>query len=687
MSLHQLARQVQAQGRDEDKLLVHMTPGEVQSLQALALANGKSLTINPKTGLPEALSLKSILPTVIGAGLAATGVGMPFAIAAGAGTGLLTSGGNLKAGIMGGLGAWGGASLVGGLMGAGAGAAAGLIPEGAAVAGAEAAGTLGNQFAYNSAGEMVASNYAPSITGAAEGTKILGTPTAGASIQEGFKQAAANPGQFFKQNMFPIGAAIAPALLSGSEQQSGIGAPPDQGQIRPYTYSQTRNPDFGKVPGAAYFDQAYTAGTPYTAATGGLVALAEGGRVDTLQLAPASSQYGPAAGSPEAQVSGLYRNVLNRRPDAAGQQFWVDALNSGASQNQVRQGFNQSPENLAKEAQRGQVADYNNLLAARANNEYNVQPAPLATLPGRGQYAGEQDVNKIINRYYQQNLARTADKPGLDFWTNAVREGALTLGGVNEAIKTSSEGVARQAAQAQSTVEENPAYKEYMSAPINRSNFDKDAYLMAHQDVARAGVDPFEHYLKHGIGEGRAVTKLPFQPTAAKPDQTGYKYDAATRTFSGGAPQPQLDLQGGFMGMDPAVLQQMYNQYQQQQQQAQFSGGGAEGGLMPNALKYNMGGGISDLGGYSDGGRLLKGPGDGVSDSIPAQIGAKQPARLADGEFVVPARIVSELGNGSTDAGARRLYAMMDRVQKKRGKTVGKNKVAVNSKAESALPV
>lgn len=95
------------------------------------------------------------------------------------------------------------------------------------------------------------------------------------------------------------------------------------------------------------------------------------------------------------------------------------------------------------------------------------------------------------------------------------------------------------------------------------------------------------------------------------------------------------------------------------------------------------GGGISDLGGYSDGGRLLKGPGDGVSDSIPATIGGKQPARLAEGEFVVPARIVSELGNGSTDAGAQKLYAMMDRVQKARRKT--KN-VAADTKAHKYLP-
>lgn len=97
-------------------------------------------------------------------------------------------------------------------------------------------------------------------------------------------------------------------------------------------------------------------------------------------------------------------------------------------------------------------------------------------------------------------------------------------------------------------------------------------------------------------------------------------------------------------------------------------------------------GGISHLGDYSDGGRLLKGPGDGVSDSIPATIANKRPARLADGEFVVPARIVSELGNGSTEAGARKLYAMMNRVQQRRAKTVGKGKVAVNSRADKLLP-
>jgi len=106
------------------------------------------------------------------------------------------------------------------------------------------------------------------------------------------------------------------------------------------------------------------------------------------------------------------------------------------------------------------------------------------------------------------------------------------------------------------------------------------------------------------------------------------------------------------------------------------------GDLPANAVA-GAGGGLADLGGYSDGGRLLKGPGDGMSDNIPAQIGRKQPARLADGEFVVPADVVSHLGNGSTDAGAKRLYAMMDKVRQAR---TGKKKQSPAVNTAKFLP-
>ena len=109
-------------------------------------------------------------------------------------------------------------------------------------------------------------------------------------------------------------------------------------------------------------------------------------------------------------------------------------------------------------------------------------------------------------------------------------------------------------------------------------------------------------------------------------------------------------------------------------------------GYVSDAVQTYAQGGISSLGSYSDGGQLLKGPGDGISDDIPATIDNKQPARLADGEFVIPARIVSELGNGSTDAGAKRLYQMMDRIQADRSKTMGKGKFSDNPKSYKHLP-
>lgn len=95
----------------------------------------------------------------------------------------------------------------------------------------------------------------------------------------------------------------------------------------------------------------------------------------------------------------------------------------------------------------------------------------------------------------------------------------------------------------------------------------------------------------------------------------------------------------------------------------------------PSASVYMYAqGGLSSLGHYSDGGRMLKGPGDGMSDDIPATIAGKQPARLANEEFVIPADVVSHLGNGSSEAGAKVLYDMMARVRKARTGTTRQGK-------------
>ncbi len=76
MSLQIAAQHLASKGRGPDTMLVHMTPGEVKGLQSLAMAHGGSLTINPKTGLPEAGFLRAILPIVAGAALGPAGFGL-----------------------------------------------------------------------------------------------------------------------------------------------------------------------------------------------------------------------------------------------------------------------------------------------------------------------------------------------------------------------------------------------------------------------------------------------------------------------------------------------------------------------------------------------------------------------------------------------------------------------------------
>jgi hypothetical protein len=115
--------------------------------------------------------------------------------------------------------------------------------------------------------------------------------------------------------------------------------------------------------------------------------------------------------------------------------------------------------------------------------------------------------------------------------------------------------------------------------------------------------------------------------------------------------------------------------------------------MINNPYQFNEGGdvdgqaGIDDFNQYMNNGvasmakggtapRFLSGGGDGMSDSIKATINGNQPARLADGEFVIPADVVSHLGNGSSKAGAKQLYSMMDKVRsartgnKKQGKQI-----------------
>ena len=177
MSLHALAHQVQSAGRGDDTVLVHMTPQEVKGLHALAVHHGGGLTINPRTGLPEAGFLSTILPMVAGIALAPFTGGLSAALLVGGGMGLysgiktgsVTQG--LMSGITAGLGAYGGAGIAKGLMGVGSSLAGG----------AARAGVSGAADVLGTAGKGIASQGLTTAVGTAEATAARAAAGQGAS--------------------------------------------------------------------------------------------------------------------------------------------------------------------------------------------------------------------------------------------------------------------------------------------------------------------------------------------------------------------------------------------------------------------------------------------------------------------------------------------------------------------------
>lgn len=192
MNLQYAANAVQQRGRGDDSMLIHMTPQEVGGLQALAMANGGSLTINPETGLPEAGFLKNILPTLIGAGLMMIpGMQGVSASMIGLGVGAFETArtGDIGKGLMAGLGAYGGAGLGGSLLGAGNAANV-----------ANATSTLGPVTDYmtasealKAAGNMPANTFMGNLQTAGAGAQnLFNTGAAGSAARNAFIGQAAN---------------------------------------------------------------------------------------------------------------------------------------------------------------------------------------------------------------------------------------------------------------------------------------------------------------------------------------------------------------------------------------------------------------------------------------------------------------------------------------------------------------
>jgi hypothetical protein len=537
MSLALAAKHLESQGRGNDSHLVHMTTGELQSLRGLAKAHGGEITINPRTGLPEAGFLSSILPTVAGIGLSAISGGTlsPWLIAGGVGLATAAITGDLGKGLMAGLGAWSGAGLAGDIS-----KMAGVdAVKNASLGGVGAENVVSNAVANTNIGSPLmggASNIVDTTGGLANIGKV-GTQAMGPTLP-----GTLNPtGMISAQDVYQANNAAQANTLSNVLGNQTL---PDK-SLGSYFSSETN-------PNLARFNKGW-----------------EAVKEEPWKFVKDNSWT--VAGAAYPFVNELLKPPTYKPEEKEKNPFGLKYLSKD-----FQGSFPAQPSPAYQAQYRDYVADpYSPGAAGGGLQTANYARGDLVKY-GLGLLNQKQDQAPI-----------TATDPGAGY---------------------------------------SPAYNSLGIMP-----YEKDTEGMSSDQMA-----------KSILKQAKTLGKLASKASVMMPDPA----DTAVSSIQKETPAMSAK-KGGLQGY-------------------------ALGGLS-----------MGHLGGYSDGGRLLKGPGDGVSDSIPASIGAKQPARLAEGEFVIPARIVSELGNGSTDAGAKRLYAMMDRIKAKRAKT--KN-IAADSKAYKYLP-
>lgn len=592
MSLRQLADHVRSHGRDEDTVLIHMTPAEVGGLQALAMAHGGSLTINPHTGLPEAGFLKKLLPTLIGAfsNMFLPGIGALGAAALGGIAGGAVNGWNLKGIGLGALGGWGGYGMGQGLQAAANPAAA---PAPVTDAGAELAVTPTTPTSLLTPENVDLLGRPANALGQSTGALIPTTsPTAGTFLTDATTSATTAPNvaslRYMGKDLLPLDFHSAAAEEAIKNQPGLLGKAATAGKQGLKSLSDAGtglknivdNPEARKV----FLD---TAGRSSMLASG--ISTAMGGKA-------------PKSTAPENKKF----------------QYYVTRFNPGK----------QNP-NYGKEGHEGEAP----ILGMRYepgyytyDNPYTSAPPPGFTNPflptpdtvsGRG-YAEGGNVDSEINSY-------------LDAFNQSLQGSDLS------------------------------SYKPYTVNPPVYGQPPGPSVTSAGGAAYNNGYTPGIPSMAYGTMPAYVHGSNTVAPWTAM----GNALSNVGHSYMNAITHPVSTLGGlwngisNFFGGNSGAPEQKDNTK-------------AEGGSV--GYQYAGGGGIESLGHYSDGGRLLKGPGDGVSDDIPATIhsddGTKQEARLADGEFVFPARIVSEIGNGSTEAGAQKLYAIMDKIQKDRATTI-----------------
>jgi len=665
-------------GRHGDTMLVHMSPHEVAGLNYLAKKQGTHLTVNPHTGLPEAFSLggffSSLLPMFAGA--LTGGAGMPLwaGIAAGAATGAATNKDHLMGALTGGLGGYGGFGLGNGLAAAGATPGAAPIVE----AGGYVPGTVeGANTGLNTAGASMMNNPATyntaNLNNIANTSGFTGSAGSGASgvdksflggmdrlgpganqMGTGIKNIATNqPGAWdaFKGSFVEPGAKpisdlaaygkiampIGGAALGGLEPSDIYGNPIKPSEKGKYDPNATLN--LSGDTGLRLYAVGGAVGNPMVG--GGISDLynrPEGqttetisqdgygiGRLDSLANAESmntAKTLGYAMGGPVSFADGGSTNPLTGEIQPLDQAAGITSLapQPTTSQTMPTQQVQNTATNLDNQ-----------------NGQGSIISQVTANLKADPNYQGKNPIEVAIVKQLKGS--------------DPMQQGQPTQQGLGSIAPSQPMAPSFSPSQAMA-----PTYYAGMNAPRGYAdggdvsmNLDRLPSLnlnLAGAPTVIPNTTQTNRNSPFGSMMGSAITSTNNNPFGFVTSNTGN---------SGG---PFMNMMGlgnrNAMRSAPSTPKSYALNLNSGKQEAQYAHGG-----------------------------YLDGQGDGMSDSIPATIEGKQPARLADGEFVVPADVVSHIGNGSSKAGSQRLYSMLDKIRKAR---TGTKKQGKQIKPEKYMP-
>jgi hypothetical protein len=668
------AQGIAALGRYGDTTLMHMRPDEVEQLTAISRANGGDITINPKTGMPEAFLgdfFSAMAPTAAGLAVGAMfpGAYAPYLAAGAGGLTAYAQGKRDPLSIgMGALGGYGGGNIGQGLVAQGS--------PGVTAGSAEASAftpTDTTQGINMSTGQAVggANAFTPDAIASGSGAN-LGSPALTSAGGRGI--AATTPTKVYQPNFNTPYKPNQPFMPN--QDFSAANPRPDD-----FNYSLPTNevasnaprPDFTSTvtpqvdqalpplteeAGKSVFQQGFEYGQGQVSKLGSgiknVVTDSESRSKFFSDMGGGNETYGmfktamPVIGAgAETYMKQAYENMLTPEMDTMR---YYDPTRK----------LNLSMDTGLRLLAKGGKVNYEEGGIVRDRSYYGIEPQYNTVGYGRpGPFGSITPVNYAPSGPFGGGLVPiTARQPVQGFVDVGGKFKADPAGNITDVeyedrFKYVTEGVKKPEDQDGDFDSLDPTKSGAGIDPAMALNLAQGYAESQQSDTAETGLG--------GLRKGGAIKY-----------QQGGKTTAEQNTAKAATPPPATT-------MDMLVAKKNEEEMAKQ---------GIPAGINMEAIKKQAGmadGGLAGL--TPDDGKMLNGMGDGVSDDIPAMIEGEQEAALSDGEFIVPARIVSELGNGSSDAGAQKLYSMIDRIQAARKQTIGDDKqYAKDTNAERFLP-